>query len=408
LFNIFITDLRKAFKQKNQPRDIIINDPISISEIFSKVSELLLEFKNSEIEIFVNPGTPQMQIAWYLVKPNFKKNVTLFQLREARFTKTKDKPERIYSDIETLFNPTVLSVANEMSSAKLAENEILIAPSIKPVYDKAEQVAQTNNVSCLILGENGTGKENLARHIHLTSSRKSKPFIPINCAGFTDELLRSELFGHEKDSFTGANKLKIGIFEAANEGTIFLDEIGDISPQMQVTLLRVLQPPMQFQRVGGLKEIPVNVRVIAATNKENLEEECDKGNFRLDLYFRLAVTVLQLPPLRDWSKDEIKKLIEHFNNFYFSEFPNRQQKLKFSKETIDHLTNYHFKGNVRELQNLIISLYTFCNNEVVISDLPQRIINKNLNPVSKDENEKELSGKFMKAKNLIFKLQLKH
>ncbi|MBK6964942.1 MAG: sigma-54 factor interaction domain-containing protein [Bacteroidales bacterium] len=157
--------------------------------------------------------------------------------------------------------------------------------TLKPFYEKATLVAATNDISCLILGENGTGKENLAKFIHKSSQRKSKPFIAVNCAAFTDELLRSELFGYEKGAFTGADKLTKGVFEESDGGTIFLDEIGDISPKMQVSLLRVLQEK-RIQRVGRSNDIMIDVRVIAATNKE-LEEMCETERFRWDLFLDL-------------------------------------------------------------------------------------------------------------------------
>ena len=402
-FNLLVSDLSKTFKHKIETRNVLINDPISISEIFKKLTTLLLEFKHFEIEVFVNPGTPQMQIAWYLLKPNFKKKMTLFQLRETRFTKNQDRPERIYSDLDTHFNPMVFSIASEASTKQSITNKILVTESIKPIYDKAKQIAKTNDVGCLILGESGTGKENLAFHLHTNSERhkltdtKYEKFKAVNCAAYSDDLLRSELFGHEPGSFTGAENRKIGVFEEASGGTIFLDEIGDISQIMQISLLRVLQEK-KIQRVGGIVEIPIDVRVIAATNK-NLEELCDSGDFRWDLYYRIAITTLTLPPLREWKKNEIKNLIEHFNNTYFHEFPNRKDKLKFSGEVINCLTSYQFKGNVRELQNLIISLYTFCENDVVLSDLPERITKKKLNPISKSENEKEHITKIFVNKN---------
>lgn len=386
-FNLLVSELKKKFRHTIEPRIIQIDDLINIEEIFLKVSELLKGLTSEEVEIFVNPGTPQMQIAWYLAQPNFKKNIRLFQMRETKHTSKKDKPERIFSNIDTIFNPTVLSIANDISSTLPTENKVLISESIKRIYEKALRIAQTPNVGCLILGENGTGKENLASFIHQNSNRKNNKFIAVNCAAFSDELLRSELFGHEKGSFTGAEKQKIGMFEEASKGTIFLDEIGDISPKMQVSLLRVLQEK-KIQRVGGTKEIDVDVRIITATNK-NLEELCEKEIFRWDLFFRLAVTTLKLPPLRNWTKKEIRNLIEHFNTIYFSEFPNRKEKLQFSKAALDHLLTYHFKGNIRELQNLIISLYTFCDKEVSLTDLPDRITQKHTSPVSMDENEKE-------------------
>lgn len=385
-FDLLVSELNSKFKYKIDPRTIVINDPINISEIFTKVSELLLEFKNCDVEIFVNPGTPQMQIAWYLVKPNFKRNVTLFQIRDAKFTKDKI-PERIYSNIETNFNPTVTSIANEIISRNSTENRIFIPKTLEPIYEKAKLIAQTNNVGCLILGENGTGKENLASHIHLHSSRANREFKTVNCAAYSDDLLMSELFGHERGAFTGANEKKIGVFEVANRGTIFLDEIGDISPKMQVSLLRVLQEK-KIQRVGSSNDISIDIRVIAATNKD-LEALCESGVFRWDLFFRLAVTTLTLPSLRDWRKDEIRKLIEHFNIFFLSDFTNRQHKLVFPEAVLDRLLSYNFKGNIRELQNLIISFYTFCADEVKMENLPDRIINNIINPTSKDENERE-------------------
>jgi len=385
-FKLLVKELEKNFSDKIEPVTLSIDDPIDISEIFQKVSAFLLPLKNEKIEIFVSPGTPQMQIAWYLVKPNFKKNVTLFQLREKKFTKDKERPERVYSNVDTLFNPSVISVANEIIEREPDQKRILITESLQPIYDKAEQVAKTNNVGCLILGENGTGKENLALHIHKHSGRNKNSFKAINCAAFTDELLRSELFGHEKGSFTGADTQKKGIFEEANDGTIFLDEIGDVSPKMQVSLLRAIQEK-KIQRVGGTKEIPVDVRIIAATNRD-IESLCEEGKFRWDLYFRLAVTTIKLPALRDFKKKEINGLIDHFNTIYFSEFPNRTEKLKFNKEALDNMLKYYYKGNIRELQNLILSLYTFCENVVTPADLPERML--------KEENKSGLVKDYMK------------
>ena len=256
---------------------------------------------------------------------------------------------------------------------------------IQKIKDTIDKVAPTD-ARVLVTGDNGVGKELVARWIHEKSNRSSAPIVEVNCAAIPSELIESELFGHEKGAFSGAIGEKKGMFQIADGGTIFLDEIGDITPKMQVSLLRAIQEK-KIQRVGGTKEIPVDVRVIAATNKD-LEELCEREVFRWDLFFRLAVTTLKLPALRDWTKKEIKDLIEHFNANYFLDFPNRQQKLKFSKEAIDKLTSYHFKGNIRELQNLIISLYTFCDNEVSISDLPERITKEKKHPQSYNENEK--------------------
>lgn len=391
-FNLLVSELRSRFKLKVEPRNIVIDDPISISEIFKKISVLLLEYKNSNVEIFVSPGTPQMQIAWYLVKPNFKKNVTLFQIREAKYTEDKKTPERIYTDIDTYFNPNILSLDEVVEKNEITGSNVHLNDSLKPIYYQAKQISKVNDIGCLILGENGTGKGELARYIHNQSDRHKasdkfdEHFKAVNCAAYDDDLLRSELFGHEEGSFTGATKMKIGIFEAADKGTIFLDEIGDISKKMQVTLLRVLQEK-KIQRVGGVEEIPIDVRVIAATNID-IEDLCETGEFRRDLYYRLAETTLKLPPLRNWTKIEIKNLIENKNSYYFSVFRHRKEKLKFNKDVIDCLTSYQYKGNVRELQNIIKSLYVFCENDVTMPDLPERIRNKGINSLLLSENEK--------------------
>ncbi len=201
-FDLLVKELKLNFsKTEIVPRVIEIDDVIDIEEIFNKISKLLMEYRNEEIDVFVNPGTPQMQIAWHLLAPNFKKNVRLFQIREAGFTKDK-KPERIYTSIDRLLNATTLSVANETVSRKSVDNSVYLSSSIEPVYGRAYQVARAGNISCLILGENGTGKENLAKYIHDNSYNTNPNYMPVNCATYSDELLQSELFGYEKGSFT--------------------------------------------------------------------------------------------------------------------------------------------------------------------------------------------------------------
>ena len=247
-------------------------------------------------------------------------------------------------------------------------------------------IARPDDVGCLILGENGTGKENLAQFIHDNSNRNGKPFLAVNCAAYSDELLRSELFGHEKGSFTGADSRKIGVFEAANGGTVLLDEIGDISSKMQVSLLRVLQTK-KVQAVGSTKEIDVNVRVLAATNKD-IEGLCEQEVFRTDLFYRLAVTELKIPPLKERGKKEITALINHFNSLLASRFQEKGL-LKISKETMDCLVSYGFKGNVRELENMFIHFYTFCDTEINLSDLPQRVKENKSLSLTLSDNEKQ-------------------
>ena len=200
----------------------------------------------------------------------------------------------------------------------------------------------------LITGENGTGKELVARAIHKKSERKDKSFIEVNCAAIPNELIESELFGHEKGSFTGAVQQRIGRFELANKGTLFLDEVGDMSHQAQAKVLRAIEDG-RIERVGGGKKIDVDVRLIAATNK-NLKEEIEKGNFREDLFHRLNVIPINVPPLRERSED-IPILVERFTNDI--SIKHKKPLTNFSDDALQVLKNQSWTGNVRELRNII-------------------------------------------------------
>lgn len=218
----------------------------------------------------------------------------------------------------------------------------------------------------LIFGESGTGKELVARALHEASNRKNKDFVEVNCAAIPNELIESELFGHEKGSFTGAFERKKGKFELADEGTLFLDEIGDMSLATQAKVLRIIET-QEFQRVGGSKNIKVDVRIIAATNK-NLEEEIKKVNFREDLYFRLNVIPINLPPLRE-RKDDIPLLVEHFLEIFAQQYGQKTKKI--SKTTLNALMDYDWPGNVRELKNTIERLMIMNTAEIIeINHIP--------------------------------------
>lgn len=209
-------------------------------------------------------------------------------------------------------------------------------------------VAGPTNSRVLITGENGTGKELVARAIHRESQRADKPFVAVNCAAIPDTLIESELFGYEKGAFTGAAVAKKGKFEQADEGTLFLDEVGDMSLATQAKVLRVLQE-QEFQRLGGNKKIRVDIRVIAASNK-NLEEEIRKGNFREDLFYRLNVIPLTVPPLRE-RREDIPILINHFVSLFSQEYTIGHKNI--STDAMDALCRYDWPGNVRELKNII-------------------------------------------------------
>lgn len=236
---------------------------------------------------------------------------------------------------------------------------------MEQVLNTAGRVAKSR-APVLIRGESGTGKELIAKAIHFSSDRKDKPLVTVNCAALTESLLESELFGHEKGAFTGATGQRIGRFEQADGGTLFIDEIGDIALQTQVKLLRALQFG-EFERVGGSQTLKVDVRVITATNR-NLENLISSGAFREDLYYRINVITITLPALKE-RKTDIPLLIHHFITKYASE--NNKLISGISKEAQDYLMRYHFPGNIRELENLIERAVVMAREELLtLSDFP--------------------------------------
>jgi transcriptional regulator with PAS, ATPase and Fis domain len=292
---------------------------------------------------------------------------TLYQTRPAKFTVKKDRPELIKINMER--SAIGLTALYHQQDIKKGGNEnYFITPSIEKIYENARKVALTDEVSVLILGDSGTGKENLARYIHNNSVRSEKPYVTINCSAFSDNLLESRLFGYKKGAFTGADKDSIGLFEEAHEGTILLDEIGDISPYMQQALLRVLQEK-EILPLGG-KAKKIDVRVIAATN-QNLVKRCEEGSFRWDLYYRLSVVELDIPNLLQRGKQDLKALIDFFLTLKKKQL-KKQRKLNLSKEALEILLNYPYPGNVRELENIISRLYVFNEDQVSAEVLPKR------------------------------------
>jgi len=240
--------------------------------------------------------------------------------------------------------------------------------AIKRLREAIGKAAPTNS-TVLIRGESGTGKELVARAIYKNSARADKAFVKVNCAAIPEELIESELFGHEKGSFTGAVDKKIGKFEQADGGTIFLDEIGDMSHRTQAKVLRVLEQG-ELEKVGGSKLVVVNVRVIAATNK-NLEEEIEGGKFRADLFFRLNVLPIYVPPLRERLAD-IPLLVKYFADHYLAE--NNFQPKRFSQEVMDRFQSFSWKGNIRELRNVVERLVLMSPGEqITLQDLEVNI-----------------------------------
>jgi len=245
------------------------------------------------------------------------------------------------------------------------------SPAMSKLIALLERIAPSN-VNVLITGESGTGKELVAKALHQNSERKKNPFVPINCGAIPENLLESELFGHEKGAFTGADKRKDGLFESADSGTLFLDEIGELPMGMQVKLLRVLQE-REFRRVGGTKNIPLNIRLVAATNQD-LAERIKTGDFREDLFYRLNVVSIELPPLRA-RIDDIQLLI---NKFY--QRLTGKEEYPIQKKALELLLNYGWPGNVRELENLVErSVVLGDSGELSIECLPAQIMKKSCN-----------------------------
>ena len=249
------------------------------------------------------------------------------------------------------------------------ENFVGDSAQIQRVFELIEKVADTDS-TVLITGESGTGKELIARAIHYNSHRRNEPLVIINCGAIPEELLESELFGHEKGAFTGAHKTRVGRFEVANGGTIFLDEIGDMSPNLQVKLLRVIQE-QAFERIGSTKTVHVDIRILAATNKD-LTEAVENREFREDLYYRLNVIPIEVPPLRE-RKSDIPLLIDFFMNKLASE-KDRPGK-SIDPDALTALMAHEWPGNVRELENLVERVLILSNGDSVVKeDLPMSIL----------------------------------
>jgi two-component system response regulator AtoC len=283
-----------------------------------------------------------------------------------------------------------LSLENEYLRTELSSSfsEIIgNSDKIINIFNQIEKVASANS-PVLILGESGTGKELVARAIHYTSQRKNKPFVKVNCAALSQSLLESELFGHERGAFTGALRTKPGRFEIAKEGTIFLDEIGEISSEVQVKLLRVLQEK-EFERVGGTETLKMSARLITATNR-NLEELVSQKKFREDLFYRLNVVPIRLPSLRE-RREDIPLLVNHFITKYSLD---AKKKIKgITKEAIELLTEYDWPGNIRELENIIERAIVMTNHTVLnLSDFSPFFIDKrpSENYEKKDKRTKSL------------------
>jgi len=265
----------------------------------------------------------------------------------------------------------VLELRREVKEKYSLENIVGRSEKMLEVFETIDRVAPTDKI-VVIQGESGTGKELIAKAIHNRSLRKDRRMVTVNCAALTDTLCTSELFGHSKGAFTGATESNTGRFELADGGTLFLDEVGETSPLLQKTLLRVLQEK-EFERVGSGKTIKVDVRIIASTNRD-LREEVERGYFRKDLYYRLYVVPIYLPPLRE-RRTDIPLLINHFLRKYEEE----GKAIKILPEVVEQMKGYSWPGNVRELENVVQQMMVFCQDQTItLADLPPSILNRDV------------------------------
>ena len=395
---------------------LIIDDEIEICESI----KMILEYEDYHVEYFTDAkkGIEQLQDGQYsvLLLDIQMPTITGFEVLN-QISSLESRPNVImisaHSSLENAVKATklgafdfiekpidreklLISVRNASERANLLlenqklKRELDVDYSMIGNSDILAQIKTTiarvakSDARVLITGENGTGKELAAREVHKKSERLNEPFIEVNCAAIPNELIESELFGHEKGSFTGANQKRIGKFESANKGTLFLDEIGDMSLQAQAKVLRAIESG-NIERVGGNKKIKVDVRIVSATNK-NLEHEIEEGNFREDLFHRLNVIPINIPPLRE-RKGDIVELVDHFSTMICEK--NNFPKVVFSKDTLKLLQSNNWSGNIRELKNIV---------ERIIIMVPKESISAN-DIVHLLPNSKSKSNDFLNVSN---------
>ncbi len=409
---------------------LIIDDEINICESI----KMILEYENYEVEYFTDPTKALKKIE----EENFDAILLDIQMPKLNgfevLSRLKEEGKNIptviisaHGNLENAVKATklgafdfiekpidrdklLITVRNAVGKHKLLkENEALketldlenkiigVSTKIKSLLESLPRIA-VSDARVLITGENGTGKELVARALHKLSKRADKPLVEVNCAAIPNELIESELFGHEKGSFTGASQLKIGKFELANGGTLFLDEIGDMSPQAQAKVLRAIEDS-KIQRVGGNKLIEVDVRIIAATNK-NLIEEIKNGNFREDLYHRLNVIPIEVPPLRE-RREDIPVLVDYFTKIYSQKYGYPPKV--YSKDAYAFFSSLPLSGNVRELRNLIERVVILLQEEKITADKLKNLIKAE----TTSEDLFDLSNSFQEFKENAEKAYIK-
>ena len=361
-------------------RDILENEKYQVDDVANGMEALQLVKDQEYDAIFCDIKMPEMDgievleavkqlcdTPVIMISGHGTIDTAVDAIKKGAFDFIQKPPDlnRLLITLRNALDKQNLSTENKaLKRAVKRQNEMVgESDAMMDVKDMIEKVAPTN-ARVLITGENGTGKELVARQLHELSSRNYEPFIEVNCAAIPSELIESQLFGHEKGSFTSAIKTRKGDFELADGGTLFLDEIGDMSLAAQAKVLRALQEN-KITRVGGEKEIPVNVRILAATNK-NLKEEIEKGNFREDLYHRLSVIVINVPPLRE-RKDDIPLLVNNFVEIIAQNMGKATPT--FTEEALEELKKFKWTGNIRELHNIVERLIILSGSEITKNDV---------------------------------------
>ena len=371
----------KWLGQKVQFHSVEIATPTDYPTIFSAADGVLAQVAgdrnttNRELSIHLSPGTPAMAAIWVLLGKS-RYPATFYQTYDGRAWETDVPFDLVVDYVPELLRAPDNSLQHLASKSpqEVEGFETIIGQSqaIKLAVGRAQKAA-VRDVPVLILGETGTGKEMFARAIHAASHRKKKPFVAINCAAMPKDLLESELFGHAKGAFTGADKQREGAFEVADGGTLFLDEVGECGPEMQAKLLRALQPPpgmgpcyRVFQRLGETKDRSSDVRIVAATNRDLLKE-IRANRFREDLYYRLAVISLELPPLRERRTDIAmlaQVLLDQINAEFARTEPGYRPRL-LSKSALAYAKRHPWRGNVRQLHNALVQSAVMSDGEVL-------------------------------------------
>lgn len=347
--------IKMILEYENYEVDYSTNGYEGLDKISSQIYDaILLDIQMPEINGFevlkkIKDSQSQVNVIIISAFGNVENAIKATKLGAYDFIEKPIDREKLLISIRNAIEQCSLKKENIELKKNITETTNIVGKSrqIQEIHELVEKVAPLD-VRVLITGGNGTGKELVARVLHQKSLRNTKPLIEVNCAAIPNELIESELFGHEKGSFTGASQQRIGKFELANKGTIFLDEIGDMSMQAQAKVLRAIEDG-KIERVGGSKKIEIDVRIISATNK-NLQEEIEKGNFREDLFHRLNVIPIYVPPLKERVED-IPLLIEHFSVEIANKY--KQQAPRFVEDAIKLLQTLPFTGNIRELRNLI-------------------------------------------------------